>query len=274
MELDRAAARTAISAAAGRFVGLLRETDDIERHAGGNWTVAETAAHVAIVFTAFCAAVAAEPVPLPHDDDPDHDFPTRLAAVNAATIAMVDHTDAQHLAELITTGAQRFLRLVADADGAIQCDTPWYGPGRKRTVNCLTALALGELAVHGHDITTGTGASWPIPAAHAKLIVGTVCPHMSPLIVRPDAARGTSVTYEIRLRDDGPNYVIEVADGAAEVRPAGGPVDCILTADPAAFLLVAYGRTPMESALRRGDIVATGPRPWLGQHYDELFFEP
>ena len=45
--LDREAARAAISAAAGRFTTLLRDTDDIKRPAAGtNWTVAETAAHV------------------------------------------------------------------------------------------------------------------------------------------------------------------------------------------------------------------------------------
>ncbi len=39
--LDREAARAAISAAAGWFTALLRETDDIERPAAGiNWTVA------------------------------------------------------------------------------------------------------------------------------------------------------------------------------------------------------------------------------------------
>ena len=49
--LDREAARAAIRAAAGRFTALLRETDDIERLAAGtDWTVAETAAHVSVVF--------------------------------------------------------------------------------------------------------------------------------------------------------------------------------------------------------------------------------
>ena len=59
--LDREAARAAISAAAGRFTALLRETDDIERPAAGtDWTVAETAAHVSCVFTGFSAAIAGE----------------------------------------------------------------------------------------------------------------------------------------------------------------------------------------------------------------------
>ena len=46
---------------------------------------------------------------------------------------MVDHTDAGRLAELITAGAQRFLELAAAADPQMECETPWYGPGRTRT---------------------------------------------------------------------------------------------------------------------------------------------
>src|SRR4029077_20237589 len=76
--LDREAARAAISAAAGRVNALLRETDDIERPAGGtNWTVAETAAHVSCVLTGLSATIAGE---LPALKYPDADFPTRLAA--------------------------------------------------------------------------------------------------------------------------------------------------------------------------------------------------
>ena len=269
------AARAAISSAAARFTALLRETDDIERCAAGiDWTVAETAAHVSIVLTAFSAAIAGEPQTLTPDQYLEANFPTRLATANAATIAMVDHTAAERLAELITAGAQRFLELVAAADPEMQCETPWYGPGRTRTPDCLTALALGELTVHGYDIATGTGRRWPIPAEHAKLIVGTVCPNMSPLVVWPEAGRSAPVTYEVRLRGDGPRYVIRVADGTAEVRAAGGPVDCVISADPVTFLLVCHGRMPLGQALLRGGMLAWGRRPWLGLRFKGLFFNP
>ena len=136
---------------------LLRETDDIGRPAvGTDGTVAETAAHVSCMFTGFSAAIAGDPQALTPEQYLDADFPTRLAASNAATNAMVDHTDARRLAELITIGAQRFLELAAAADPQMECETPWYGPGRTRTVDCLTALALSELTVHGRDIATGT----------------------------------------------------------------------------------------------------------------------
>ena len=270
--LDREAARAAISAAAARLTALLRETDDIERPAAGtDWTVAETAAHVSVVLTGFSAAITAEPF---SEQDPDADFPTRLAAVNDTTIAMVDRTDAGRLAELIAAGAQRFLELAEPADPQLECATPWYGPGRTRTVDCLTALALGELTVHGRDIATGTGRPWPITAEHAKLILGTVCPEMSPLVVRPDAGRDASLTYEVRLRGGGPRWVVSVADGTAEVRAAGGRVDCVISADPVTYLLVVYGRMSVGRAMLRGGISAKGRRPWLGLRFKNLFFNP
>jgi len=273
--LDREAARTAISVAAGRFAALLRETDDIGRRAAGtDWTVAETAAHVSVVLAGFSAAIDGEVQALTPEQYLDADFPIRLAATNAATIAMVDHTDAARLAELIAAGAQRFLELAAATDPEMECATPWYGPDRTRTVDCITALVLGELTVHGHDIATGTGRPWPIPTGYAKLIVGTVCPEMSPLVVRPEAGRGAPVTYEVRLRGDGPRYVMRIADGTVEVRAAGGPVDCVISADPVTYLMVVYGRMSLGRALLRGGILAKGRRPWLGLRFKNLFFNP
>lgn len=270
--LDRHAARAAIRVAVERFTTLLKQTDDIERPAADTaWTVAETAAHVYVVLIGFSGAIAGEMLPGQYLDA---DFPTRLAATNSATIALIDHTDAAHLAEVITAAAQRFLELASAAEPNLDCATPWYGPGRTRTVDCLTALALGELTVHGRDIAAGTSRPWPISTEHAKLIVGTVCPEMSPLVVRPDAAIGEPVTYEVRLRDDGPRYVIRVADGTAEVRSIGGPVDCVISADPVTYLLIVYGRTTLGQALLRGRILAWGRRPWLALRFKSLFFNP
>jgi hypothetical protein len=147
-------------------------------------------------------------------------------------------------------------------------------PRQDTPPDCLTALALGELTVHAYDIATGTGRPWPISAEHAKLIVGTVCPEMSPLVVRPAAGRGAPLTYEVRLRGNGPRYVIRVANGKAEVRAAGGPVDCVISADPVTYLLVVYGRMPLGHALVRGRMLAWGRRPWLSLHFKDLFFNP
>ena len=97
---------------------------------------------------------------------------------------------------------------------------------------------------------------------------------MWPLVVRPEACRGAPVTYEVRLRGNGPRFVVRVADGTAEVRSAGGPVDCVISADPVTLLLVAYGRMPLGRALLRGGMLAWGRRPWLGLRYGGLLFTP
>ncbi len=48
----------------------------------------------------------------------------------------------------------------------------------------------------------------------------------------------------------------------------------MISADPAAFLLVGYGRMPLVRALLRGGILAWGRRPWLGLRLMDLFFQP
>lgn len=271
----RAAALAAIDTAARRFAALLRETDDARRPVEGtDWTVGETAAHVSVVFIGYSAAIRREPFGLALEQYAESDFPTRLAAVNTATLAMVDHSDAIALAGFVEHGVDRFLTLAAESDGDRQCETPWYGAGCTRSVDCLIALALGELTVHGHDIATSAGRSWEIPSADAKLLLGTVCPEMLPLVVRPGVCRDAPATYEIRVRNGGPRYVVSVADEAAQVNAAGGPVDCVLSADALTLLLVMYGRLPMSTALLSGGIVATGRTPWLGAQFKNLFFNP
>jgi uncharacterized protein (TIGR03083 family) len=273
--LDRKAARAAVSAATERVAALLAGTDDIARPAAGtDWTVAETAAHLTCMFTGFSAALAGEPSTLTAGPYLEADLRSRLAASNAATIAMVDHTDAGRLGELITAGAQRFLGLLEQADPAAECETPWYGTRVTRTPDCLTALALAELTVHGHDIAKGTRRPWPISADHARIIVGTVFPEMFPLVVRPGAGRASTVTYEMRVRGGGPRFVVRVADGAAEVRAVGDQVDCVITAAPVAFLLVGYGRLPIWRALLRGGVLSSGRRPWLGLRFNDYFVSP
>jgi hypothetical protein len=65
-----------------------------------------------------------------------------------------------------------------------------------------------------------------------------------------------------------------VGDGAAEVRAASDPVDCVISAAPAAFLLVGYGRLPIRRALLRGGVLAWGRRPWLGLRFNDHFVMP
>jgi hypothetical protein len=65
-----------------------------------------------------------------------------------------------------------------------------------------------------------------------------------------------------------------VDDGTATITEAENPVDCWISADPTAFLLVGYGRVSQWSQILRGRIVAGGRKPWLGAAFSQLLTGP
>ena len=55
---------------------------------------------------------------------------------------------------------------------------------------------------------------------------------------------------------------------------ASQPVDCWISADPTAFLLVGYGRIGLWGPIARGRLVAGGRKPWLALRYKRLLRNP
>jgi hypothetical protein len=51
-------------------------------------------------------------------------------------------------------------------------------------------------------------------------------------------------------------------------------VDCRISADPVAFLLVGYGRVSQWPQIARGKMVAWGRKPWLGVKFRSLLRKP
>jgi hypothetical protein len=58
------------------------------------------------------------------------------------------------------------------------------------------------------------------------------------------------------------------------VTAAGEKADCVITADPVAFLLVGFGRVPQFSQLLRGKLRAGGRKPWLATTFGTLLASP
>ena len=56
--------------------------------------------------------------------------------------------------------------------------------------------------------------------------------------------------------------------------PSARRVDCHLSVDPAAFLLVAWDRMSQWHAIPRGQLLAWGRRPWLGLRFRSLLRSP
>jgi MDMPI C-terminal domain len=134
------------------------------------------------------------------------------------------------------------------------------------------ALLLGEQLIHGHDIASAAGVPWPISQSDALLVAdGAV--RVLPDYLRPTGNPGRAMSFELRLRG-GSRYRIEITGDTATMTPPGPRADCVITADPAAFLLVGYGRANPLSAALTGRIIASGRKPWLGLAFGRLFESP
>lgn len=171
------------------------------------------------------------------------------------------------IADRIDASVAGFLAAMEEAAGN---DSPatWFVRGSELPLSALTCHMLNELTVHGYDIAKAVGRPWPIDRGHASLVVmGFVLPALHTLgrsMVVQEKAGKARARFEVRLRGDGRAWLrFHDGDFSVEGSPQG-PVDCHLSVDPAAFLLVAWGRISQWQAIPKGQLLAWGRKPWLG----------
>lgn len=280
-QVDWPMARAALNEAAGRVAGLLRSGIDPAAPALGRWDVAELATHLSHAFDVVPAlARQARTSPLTELWE--------LGEITTGLVADDPERDLDALAGRIETRAAEFLR--ATAEGAATDPCPWLVQGSVLPLSVLTCHLLNEAVLHAYDIATAVGRQWSVDRAHAALIFqGFLLPVFQALdpraLVLQDRAAGVRAVYDIRLRG-GVRFVLVFDDGAMTVegparpRRAGGgassarKVDCHLSVDPSAFVLVAWGRINQWHAIPRGQLVAWGRRPRLGLQLRGLLRNP
>lgn len=139
----------------------------------------------------------------------------------------------------------------------------------------VCAVALGEALVHGYDVARADRRRWKVdPSAVGALLQG-----MRPVITRfvdPVRAAGVTARYAVTLRGaPAAGGCLAFDDGVLTVESEpGGRVDCTVSADPAAMILVLYGRTSGLLSTLTGRIRAGGRKPWLGLRLPTLFRIP
>jgi putative sterol carrier protein len=72
----------------------------------------------------------------------------------------------------------------------------------------------------------------------------------------------------------GPRYRMVVTGGTAVVTAAEEESDCVITADPVAFLLMGFGRVSQWTPVLRRKIRAGGRKPWLALKFGTLMSTP
>ncbi|MGH9010940.1 MAG: SCP2 sterol-binding domain-containing protein [Acidimicrobiia bacterium] len=259
------ASRSAIAAVGADVAALLRSArasdSPIPR---AEWNLREAAVHL-VNFSAVNADVAAG-MPSPRLSlDKAH-----VAADNLRRIADVPEADPDKLARLVLDGVDRFLEATAGRSGDVE--VTWHC-GLQLGLAQLAGVYLGELVLHGYDMATAVGYPWPIDPAHALLVFNGYGPAFG-LVVNEEKARGLTVGFGIELRG-GPAFTTRFIDGRYQVEPPGsGPVDCTISADPVAFLLVGSGRLDPVTAVALGLLSAGGAHPEMALGFNQLFVYP
>lgn len=269
--ISSATAGTVLRQAAARTAGLLRQVRQPDAAVPGlAWTVSETAAHMVAEFGDYAAFARGEraagaPLTAGGAQSPSQ----RQAAANAAQLARFPQRDLRELAALVVPAAEDFLAAAARCEPGQRIRT---GNGLAMTTPVMTSALLGELLIHGFDIARAARLPWSLGREEALHVIGGVMAMVPDYLDRQRAA-GRRVSCELRLRG-GPRYRIAIAGGAAVISSPGPRADCWISADPAAFLLVGYGRAGQWGQIARGKLLAGGRKPWLGTAFGQLITGP
>ena len=264
LAIDAELARERLEVAGDRVVAMLRSGVDGESAVPGlEWSAVECAAHLVTALRGAARYARGEPAPVA--------TPAEVADVNAARVADLDERDPRRLADLLEEACAGFVDELRER----RPDQPveWYQREADLDLAAMACVMLTELLVHGLDIARSTGRRWAIEPGDASLAINGALP-LLPSYVDAQAAAGLDARYELRVRG-GPRVGLRFVDGQVGLEvPPDAPVDCYLSADPVAYLLVAYGRRSQWPAILTGKLVAWGRKPWLGMRFAALFHRP
>lgn len=254
----------AVEAAMGRLCAVLRSVPNPDARAVGTWSVRDVAAHLASGVPLYTKIIRGEGSTYTRLDG--------TTEFNAAGVAAITDRDCKALASRIESAIADFIAAVRTTPG--DPEVAWHA-GILLPMSSVTAVLLGEALIHGYDIAQASRRPWLIPPTHAGLVFSGALPVL-PYFVNRAAAAGVRASFDVRLRGkDGPQVQLAFDDGTLHVSPgAAGSVDCHVSADPAAFLLVMYARQgPLRPALT-GKVVAWGRKPWLAFRMPSLLQRP
>ncbi len=256
---DRDASLRALEETSSRYASTLRSVTDPSRTAIGQWSIAETAAHMSHLFGLFAELMSGG-----HSFVRDH-----LSLDNAwnKKVAEDPERDPDVLAGRVETATAQFIERATQE--AWEQPQNWHGDIKLPTFT-LGSLLINEAAIHGLDIASAEDRPWDIAPDHARIVITGIMPVL-PHFVDKEKAAGLRATYELSVRGPGGGF-LTFNNGNLDVSSTSpGKVDCHISADPVAYLLIGYGRIPQTPALLKGKVLSWGRKPWLGLRFPKLF---
>lgn len=261
--IDLAVVTAAADQALDRVANLVRGIPEQSAIAVGDWSIAQTAAHLLGVVGAYIDIAAGK-------GSPYSDL-ARTAETNEERAARITDRTPFQLAEQI----QALRPALAEAIG----DEPdGYRPGHvgePQLRSIAVARILGEAVVHGWDISMAAKRMWWIEPSDAALVFRSFLPFL-PLFVNPERANGLNARFDVRVRKfPEARAVFAFSDGVLTVEgEPQGRVDCTMSGAPASMILVMHRRIGLANPILRGQVMAWGPKPWLGFRLVTYFDPP
>jgi putative sterol carrier protein len=268
-----------------RVTAMLRSIRDPAAPAVGQWTIGELAMHLSQAWLAVPGLARGDLSRLyeviPSIADVAGDSLMRdiweLEGLTVLGVRSDPERDPAVLADRIDQRADEYF---AECAGYSPTDLrPWFVEGTRVPVSTLTGHLLNETLMHGYDIARADGRRWPIKRPHAAMVIRhlflPVLRELGPrTLVDGAKAAGLRATYDLRIRaGDRLHFVFD--DGQLKVEePVARKVDCHISADPVAFVMMFWGRRGQWSAIATGKLMAWGRKPWLGLRFKSLIRHP
>jgi len=249
---------TAVATMAGRISTLIRSAHDTGVPALGVWSAGDLAAHLTHVFEVDLDLLNGVASPLADLDD--------LSELVRAKVQDDDVGNPPALADRVDVAAEAFLAVARDMDGTEP--RMWLG-GIKATASLLVGHILNETFVHGLDLARASGQRWALDRRAALLgFEEFICP-MYRALGRPEwavdqaKAAGVDACYDLRVRGGRRMFFVFQNGGLTIEEPSDRKVDCHLSIDPRALMLLAWHRIGLAPPILKGQVFPWGRRPWL-----------
>jgi uncharacterized protein (TIGR03083 family) len=222
---------------------------------GSDWSVGEVAAHLAVGTEAYVGYLSGVTEPFVDVTDIANGS---LARTNAARLDAEPERQVVGLTERLRAASSALLEQTAGHDRDEVA--AWHG--QPVALGDMLGIGLAEYLLHGRDIAIALSRPWTIRPDDARLVLAAALP-LLPLLVDPVTTAAVNARYDVRVRG-GVRRAVIITDGKLGVVGGDEPVDCHVSADPVALLLIAYGRRSQWVPILTGKLIAWGRKPWLG----------
>ena len=254
---------------AARVADLIRSVPDPRAPALGSWDAGQLSAHMVHVFEVDLDLLNEVPSPLADLDD--------LSALTESMVRDEPVSDPPALAARVEAAASAFVSVAEQMDGTEP--RYWLG-GVKVTASTLACHIVNESLIHGLDLGRAAGRPWPVERAHARLAFeGFICPMYRslgrpPFAVDQRRAAGVQACFDLRIRGGDRVFFVFDGGGLRMEPPSDRRVDCRMSIDPRALMLLAWHRTGLVAPVVKGQVLPWGRKPWLALRLPGLIKTP